>query len=476
MYNAEQRAIIDASLTGANVAVNAGPGCGKSYTLNGIARHKPNEKIVNFCFNRSTKLQADERMPAWVKNFTFHGAAYGQVGKYYARKLNVKLSPKAIAKKFDCDERLAMIAKYTLRKFALSDDNAILGYHVPFQAVMAQAANDREAFKEEVVMIARKTWLAAMDFKNTDIGVEHDFYLKKWVLEGAKLNGRYDVVMVDEAQDMVPVNINALRKIYGQQVVVGDVIQQLYEWRNAVNSFDVMDFDQKLFITKSNRFGAAIAELANKVIDIYPEDYPHLIGSEAINSTLHEGMPTEKYTMLCRSNAGLLGEALKAIRQGKQIHVVGSLMDAVLLMESAWYLSIGEMKKVRHPTMLMAGTWENVLEMAKEDQDFKMAVNRVKEYGGGIPYFCEELKMAGETSRERADVILSTVHKAKGDEFDVVKLGDDFPDLVQWRNNKREYVPMKAEICVAFVAITRAKQKLYANNMCSQLSTWKELL
>jgi superfamily I DNA/RNA helicase len=126
--------------------------------------------------------------------------------------------------------------------------------------------------------------------------------------------------------------------------------------------------------------------------------------------------------------------------------------------------------------MQMAKTWEAVQEMAKEDQDFRMAVKRVDEYHSNIPYLCEELKMAGETSREKADVILSTVHKAKGDEFDAVKLGEDFPDLIRWSKKARSYVPMKAELCIFFVAVTRAREVLYANSIVPQLRTWRELL
>jgi superfamily I DNA/RNA helicase len=216
--------------------------------------------------------------------------------------------------------------------------------------------------------------------------------------------------------------------------------------------------------------------VANQVLDLFPEPQPHLQGLTNKSSQIVYSLPEDRYTVLCRSNAGLLGEALSAIRAGKKIHVIGSLMESILLMESAWYLSIGETERVRHPMMQMAGTWEAVQEMAKEDQDFRMAVKRVEEYHSSIPYLCEELKLAGETSRERADVVLSTVHKAKGDEFESVKLGEDFPDLIRWSKKERRYVPQKAELCIFFVAVTRAKERLYANSLLPQLRTWKELL
>jgi hypothetical protein len=237
----------------------------------------------------------------------------------------------------------------------------------------------------------------------------------------------------------------------------------------------VLQFPE-LPLTLSHRFGPAIAEQANAIIDLFPESHPYLTGSPHIDSRIEYGYPTERHAVLCRSNAGLLDETLKAIRKGQRIHVVGSILDSVLLMESAWYLSIGDTNRVRHPTMNLIGNWNVVLELAEEDGDLKQAVKRVDEYGGTIPDLCEELRCAGETSRERADVVLSTVHKFKGDEFDVVRLADDFPDLIRWSKKDRKFVALEQELCVFFVAVTRARYALYANSTLGQLKVWKELL
>lgn len=473
---AQQHDIVNRALSGVNLTVNAGPGTGKTFTNGLIAKSCASKNIVNFCFNRSTKLQADQKMPSHVKNYTFHGAAYASVGKYYARKLNIKLNPGTIAKRFGCGERSALLSKYTLRKYALSDDGAIMAWHVPREAVLAVDEKDRNEFKDEIVTLAKKTWFACMNYKDHDFGVEHDFYLKQWVEEGARLPGKFNLGLVDEAQDMVPINIKAIRKMrFEQTIVTGDPKQELYKWRGGQDAMKELGYDE-LPLTKSHRFGPAIAEAANKVIDLFPDQHHHLTGDEQINSEICYGTPTESHVVLCRSNAGLLSETINAVRHGKQIHVVGSIFDSILLMESAWYLSIGEKQRVKHPTMAMIGDWAVALELAKEDAEIAQAVKRVDEYGGQIPCLVEELRMAGETSRDRADVVLSTVHKFKGDEADVVKLGDDFPDLVRWSKKDRTYIPMKGELCVFFVAVTRARKKLYGNRTLEQLKIWKELL
>lgn len=473
---AQQAAIVRRVQSGHDLAVNAGPGTGKTATNGLIAQAMPSKNIVNFCFNRSTKLQADQKMPTYVKNYTFHGAAYGVIGKYYARKLNVKLSPKVISSRFGCEDRKALLAKYTLRRYALSDDGAIMAWHVPREAVLAVDEKDRNAFKDEIVTIARKTWNACMNYKDHEFGIEHDFYLKQWVIEGARLPGRFQLGLVDEAQDMVPVNIEAIKRMrFEQTVLTGDPKQELYLWRGGKDAMKALGYDE-LPLTLSHRFGPAIAEVANRVIDLFPEQHHRLTGDERIDSTICSGTPTEPHVVLCRSNAGLLGETIDAVRRGQKIHVVGSIFDSILLMESAWYLSIGEKARVKHPTMQMIGDWAAAQQLAQEDAEIAQAVKRVDEYGGQIPALVDELRCAGETSRDRADVVLSTVHKFKGDEADCVKLGDDFPDLVRWSKKDRAYIPMKGELCVFFVAVTRARNKLYANRTLEQLKVWKDLL
>ena len=105
-----------------------------------------------------------------------------------------------------------------------------------------------------------------------------------------------------------------------------------------------------------------------------------------------------------------------------------------------------------------------------------VAVKRVDEYGSGIPLLCEKLRSAGEVSEAKADVVLSTVHKFKGKQAPIVKLADDYPELVRWNKKERRYKPNKAEIYCFYVAVTRAEDVLVGNSTVANLRTMKELL
>lgn len=484
MYPAtqEQLNIIAASKSFDDMAINACAGSGKTDSLKRITQARPEANALLFCFNKSIQQQAQATMPAWCKSSTFHGMAYGQIGKYFNHKLNIPLSPYSICRTLrmkpnEENVHLATVAKYTLRRFCQVEDTSITGFHVPRESVMAKDEKDRNGFKEEVVQAARRLWNLAMNPKEKEVGIEHDFYVKFFDMEGARIPGHYDVIMVDEAQDMSPVNLSILRKQYGQKILVGDSAQSLYQWKGSIDSLGTWEAVHRLHLTKSFRFGPAIAECANSILGLLKDtSFPKIQGSELKKSRIEYRMPTEKHVVLCRSNTGLLSEALSAIRQGRSIHVIGNLMDSINLIESAWFLSIGEVAKVKHPSMKLMGDWNNVVAMAKEDTEMNVAVKRVEEYGSSIPKICNELRSSGEVSEEKADVVLSTVHKYKGKQAPIIKLAEDFPDLVKWSKKDRIYKANKAEVFCFYVAVTRAEEVLVGNSTLSNLRTLKELV
>jgi superfamily I DNA/RNA helicase len=320
-------------------------------------------------------------------------------------------------------------------------------------------------------------WNLKTNFKEKEIPVEFDDWLKMFQLDKTRFKGRYDAVIVDEAQDVTPRDLAIVHNIPGQKIFVGDDFQQLYAWRGSVNSFEELGINDELFLTQSFRFGEAIAEKANDVLALLQHDTPKIVGYANQHSTVSfSGSPQEKHTILCRTNTGLLANTLTSIRNGKLVHVVGNLMESINLLESAYYLSIGRNHLVKHPTMTLISDWNVLVELAQHDTDLKVLIKQVEEYKGAIPSICEELRMAGDVPPHRADIIVSTVHKAKGMEWDTVKLHDDFPELVYFSRKDRCYKVKKAEVYCLYVAITRARKQLYANPIMTQVKGWQDVL
>jgi superfamily I DNA/RNA helicase len=92
----------------------------------------------------------------------------------------------------------------------------------------------------------------------------------------------------------------------------------------------------------------------------------------------------------------------------------------------------------------------------------------IKRYGGGLNERLQQLRkqVVSADNREKADLILSTVHRAKGLEYDRVKLLPDFiteKKLRKMLEEKKKVVrPDKLieEINLLYVALTRSRGQL----------------
>ncbi|MEU9529372.1 MULTISPECIES: 3'-5' exonuclease [Streptomyces] len=114
----------------------------------------------------------------------------------------------------------------------------------------------------------------------------------------------------------------------------------------------------------------------------------------------------------------------------------------------------------RHPELYLFKTWGEVQDYAGNDPagaDLHPWVDLIDDIGTQTAL--EAVDRLG--SEENSDVIISTVHKAKGREWPVVRIGEDFterepePDAT----GKPGRIP-RNEARLAYVAITRARHQL----------------
>ena len=94
----------------------------------------------------------------------------------------------------------------------------------------------------------------------------------------------------------------------------------------------------------------------------------------------------------------------------------------------------------------------------------------IKEYENEIPEIINTIKKrhVGDNSKEKADMIFSTVHRCKGMEYDSVELVNDFisekrlDKLKEDRQNFELNIPkLNEEINLLYVAVTRTKTDLF---------------
>jgi hypothetical protein len=66
---------------------------------------------------------------------------------------------------------------------------------------------------------------------------------------------------------------------------------------------------------------------------------------------------------------------------------------------------------------------------------------------------------------------------SKGMQWPEVKLSSlDYPKLIHYSEKERKHVVKKSEVYLYYVAVTRAMNVLYPNDIYYQLNDWRELL
>ncbi|RYZ49051.1 MAG: hypothetical protein EOO14_21220 [Chitinophagaceae bacterium] len=104
-----------------------------------------------------------------------------------------------------------------------------------------------------------------------------------------------------------------------------------------------------------------------------------------------------------------------------------------------------------------------------EDVQLGMMVEIVKEYGNEIPSLIQSLKNkhVGDEEKATAEMIFSTVHRAKGMEYDAVQLVEDFITEARLEKLKEGKEPdalnlakWNEEINLLYVAVTRTRGQL----------------
>ncbi|MFF3857104.1 UvrD-helicase domain-containing protein [Micromonospora sp. NPDC002575] len=458
---AEQAAIIDACVTGENLVIEAGAGTGKTSTLR-MAATRMGGRGLYIAFNRAIAGDAKKSFPRHVSCSTAHSLAFRAVGYQYKKRLDSPRMPAhqaAVLLGIDTGfvvsrdhtiepAQVARLAMETVAAYCRTADDEIGPQHVPeVNGVDGLAAT---ALAETVLPYAVDAWA---DLRRVDgrLKFAHDHYLKIWALGRPRLAA--DFILFDEAQDADPLIASVVQAQDCQLIAVGDECQAIYGWRGAVDALATWPAQRRLYLSQSWRFGPAIAAEANKWLTLLGAKL-RLTGNPGLASQLG-GLEYPK-AVLCRTNAEAMRQAMSAMDEGRRAGLVGGGATIRRMAEAAQKLQSG--RKTDHPELFAFATWAEVQEYVRHDQagkDLAVFVRMIDDFGAE-----EIIHAADRLSDERyAEVVISTAHKAKGREWDSVKIGDDFRQPTATEDGRAGRVP-RGEAMLAYVAVTRAKQTL----------------
>jgi superfamily I DNA/RNA helicase len=463
----EQAAIIATARTGDDLVVVAGAGSGKTSTQRMVGQALAPRRGYYIAYNKAIATDAKGTFPPNVVCATAHSFAFRAVGfKYQARLTDSRVPSWRVAEilgidglLLDADEEdgqqfqrisleprhLAVIAQDTVQNFCWSADYYISEDHVPREPKLSHHQNKMVA--RRVVAYAKRIW---DDINLVDGGrmrFEHDHYLKMWHLSGAQLPA--DFILLDEAQDANPVIAAIIaQQRSAQKILVGDPAQQIYAWRGAIDAMD--DFEgTRLPLSQSFRFGADIATEANRWLEKLGDF--RITGHPGIQSQI--GALEQPHAILCRSNAGVLAEVIFAQGNGLKVALVGGGSQLLSLARAAQQLQNNQ--TTSHRELMLFKSWHEVQEFTKTERagsDLKVLVNLIDTYTPeGVINIVDSL-----VEEPQADIIVSTAHKAKGREWETVRVGPDFTRDPESPN----FLLPNSEVRLAYVTVTRAKLQL----------------
>ncbi|MFI0901612.1 UvrD-helicase domain-containing protein [Streptomyces sp. NPDC020983] len=464
----EQTAATDAFRAGHHLALQAGAGTGKTSTL-ALLAHNTARRGRYLAYNRTIAQHATTRFPATVQCKTAHALAFAAIGHRYTARLNAPrrpawqtghtlglTKPLRIADRDVTQRALSNTVLRTVTRFCHTADETITRHHVPPLRGLEDKTLHRE-LAAHIVPFARKAWA---DLQNPDAGAvrfDHDHYLKIWALTHPRLDA--DFLLLDEAQDTNPVveQVFLAQRDHAQLVMVGDSAQAIYHWRGAK---DIMTgfTGTHLTLTQSFRFGPHLADEANHWLHL--ADAPlRLTGTPSLTTEL--GAVDRPDAVLCRTNAGAMAQVMDLMAAGHRVALEGGGQTLQSLAQAARDLKDG--RRTHHPELLLFPTWGALQDYANHDPagtDLQPLVDLVDTHGTDAILQA----VAHLIPPPHADVTVSTAHKAKGCEWQRVKIAGDFAP----RSNKtapdtpgEHQPPMDdSEARLAYVAVTRAGRRL----------------
>jgi len=298
----------------------------------------------------------------------------------------------------------------------------------------------------------------------------------------SKLCPKYDVVFIDEAQDLSPIQwkmFDVLKKNSKHVILAGDDDQAIYGWAGA----DVKRFQQEpakeIVLPQSYRVPRLVQHIANNILSrisderrlkkewkARDEDGSIYFGTSIEDVPLHEG----KWLVLARYNDKLI--KLKPVLRDMGIYFEYKNRKSY---KTRLYAAIQNHNRWTNGSLLSISECRDLFEyFGKEFPQNEERMYDLKEFGYSPiqPWFevfetepedslyIRDMLQSGEELSKDPRVKLSTIHAAKGGEADNVLLILDNTKTIREAIEKSQDKEDE-ENRVWYVGVTRTKQNLY---------------
>lgn len=476
-----------------NLIVEAVAGSGKTSTMvEAASLFSAHEATIFLAFNKHIATELARRLPPRMEARTMNALGH----RALTREIQDRIGgwPKV-----DADKTFRKVIPALVEEDRVSQEDAkFLGACASRLVRLAKAAGFAPPMSDQpktLPVVTVDVWEALIDRYDVDVPdvkdgekraivlaeralrrgvdmldvIDFDDQIYLTVLLGASCF-KYDRIIVDEAQDLSPLQHELLARSLkqgGQLVAVGDPRQAIYAWRGAdANSMTTLAerfSAQTLPLHVSYRCPRHVVSLAQTVVEHIRPHANAPIGivdpkpQDTENADIRPGD-----LVMCRMNAPIVGLAYRLLRKGVRVEVLGRDIGKGLLS------LVKKLDAVSVDDLLdRLENWRNheTEKATKKGRDNTIATVNDKAYT--LTVIAEEAKSLEEITRTiqtlfssddatETKVTLCTVHKAKGLEADRVWILDH--SLMPMRT--RQAWQAEGELCVMYVAYTRAKRDL----------------
>lgn len=427
----EQLDILNAAgHSNSNLMLEAFAGCGKTSTLELLVPELPaRSPILYLCFNRKNADEAAARMPPSTVVRTFNSIGHRIWAGTISKSLRLDPKKSATILKSLIDEappssRSTLWSCFSEVTTGVAFAKA-LGYLPPasypgihplitqgsFHSLLEETPDDLVSDLIDTVL----TRSIKLGFEGL-IDYNDQVYLPAIFRSTCP---SYATVLVDEYQDLSPVNHALLAKLAkGRLIGVGDPNQNIYGFRGAraggmaeaISTYSMTTFPLSI----SFRCPSAIT---SHVLWHVPSFRSSKTGGHVSSPTRLD--PThlpQTATIISRNNAPLLRTGLQLLSSGRSITIAGSDIGPRLINTMR---KLGPGDSNRATTIGLINDWEaeKLAKESKTAEDLAGCMRVFAEHGDSLD---QAIAYAEHLFRQQGSLLLTTIHKAKGLEWDTV--------------------------------------------------------
>lgn len=473
-----QAAIFEFAKNGqGNCLIEACAGGSKTTVLVELSKLIPqNESSIFLAFNKHIADHLSTRIPPTVQAKTFHGLCYGALANYYGGQLKVdKQKNYKILKSILKDDGFKLYEQGASKLSSLAKNHGV-GILLPdtektwFNLIEHHGIGEKEypgLTEKDYIELSRILFKKSLEAHEESIDFDDMIYL--CLLYPVEFK-QYKWILVDESQDVSSCQIEIIKKIVSANSRIwfsGDKNQSIYGFRGAdVNSMDNLSkhFNcTELPLSISYRCPKSVVRLAQKLVPSieYRDNAPEGIVDWVRNFDARIFRPDDM--ILCRNTKPLVQLAYNLISDNVGCHILGKDIgnSLIKIIEKVKVETTKELipKLQKSFDRLVDKNIKNNVKSSLAEDNLACAIFLAKRLDGKpVKDLASMIYKLFDDSRTGI-LTLSTVHKAKGLEFDRVFILD-----------KKRYMPSKQAVLphqiqqeknIEYVAITRAKKELY---------------